>query len=86
MEYSELEKVNKKLKKTDIKGKDYIEVNQRILGFRQLYPNGSIETEIINMQDGIVTIKAIVKDDGKILATGHAQEKKAIHLSTKFHT
>ncbi len=76
MEYSELEKINKKLKKTDIKGKDYIEVNQRILGFRQLYPNGSIETEIINMQDGIVTIKAIVKDNEKILATGHAQEKE----------
>lgn len=39
MEYKELEAINKVLKKTDIKGKDYVEVNQRILGFRQLYPN-----------------------------------------------
>ncbi len=83
MEYSELEKVNKKLKKTDIKGKDYIEVNQRILGFRQLYPNGSIETEILNMQDGTVTIKAIVKDNEKILATGHAQEKEGSSFINK---
>lgn len=76
MEFEELQKVNKKLKKTDIKWKDYVEVNQRILGFRQLYPNGTIETEIIDSLNGVVTIKAIVKEGEKILATGHAQEKE----------
>lgn len=76
MEYKDLEIINKSLKKTDIKGKDYVEVNQRILGFRQLYPNGTIETEMILNENGIVTFKAIVKDDEKILATGHAQEKE----------
>lgn len=76
MDFEELQKVNKKLKKTDIKGKDYVEVNQRILGFRQLYPNGTIETEIISNDNGVVTIKAIVKDGERVLATGHAQEKE----------
>lgn len=77
MEFEELKKVNKKLKKTDIKGKYYVEVNQRILGFRELFTNGTIETEVIDNQQGVVTIKAIVKDcEGKILATGHAQEKE----------
>lgn len=75
--YEELQKINKKLKKTDIKGKDYVEVNQRILGFRQLYVNGTIETEMISNENGVVTFKAIIKDEnGKILATGHAQEKE----------
>lgn len=77
MDFEKLQEVNKKLKKTDIKGKDYVEVNQRILGFRELYPNGTIETEIVNSLEGIVTIKAIIKDyEGRILATGHAQEKE----------
>lgn len=77
MEYIELEKLNKKLKKTDIKGKDYVEVNQRILGFRVLFPNGTIVTEIISNENEIVTMKATVKDElGKVLATGHAQEKE----------
>lgn len=77
MNFVELQNINKKLKKTDIKGKDYVEVNQRILGFRELYPNGTIETEIVNSLEGIVTIKATIKDcEGRILATGHAQEKE----------
>lgn len=76
MEFEELQKVNKKLKKTDIKGKDYVAVNQRILGFRELYPNGTIETEIIDSLNGVVMIKAIVKDGERVLATGHAQEKE----------
>ena len=32
--------INKRLKRTNIKGRDYIEVNQRILAFWELYPNG----------------------------------------------
>ena len=39
MDYKQLQVINKSLKTTDIKGKAYTEVNQRILGFRQLYPN-----------------------------------------------
>ena len=35
------------MKKINIKGKDYIEVNERIKEFHYLYPNGSIETDII---------------------------------------
>jgi len=77
MEFKELQIVNKKLKKTDIKGKDYVEVNQRILGFREIFPDGTIETEIVKSEQGVVTIKALVKDcTGKVLATGHAQEKE----------
>ena len=73
MKYENLNEINKELMTMDIKGKDYVEVNQRILGFKRLYENGSIETEIISNNDGVVIMKATVKDDnGKILSTGHA--------------
>ena len=33
MEIKRLNEINERLKKTDIQGKDYVEVNQRILAF-----------------------------------------------------
>lgn len=72
-----LQQANKQLKALDIKGKDYIPVNERIKAFRQIYPRGQILTEIIGLQDGICTMKCSVYDDeGKLLATGHGQEKE----------
>jgi len=70
-----IEKKNKKTGK--IETKQYAEVPQRVKVFRMLCPNGGIETEIINLQDGVVIIKAVVKDeDGKVLGTGTAYEKE----------
>ena len=60
-----------------IKGKNYIMVNERIKAFRQLYPEGTIETEILDLADGIVTMKATIKNIDVILGTGHAQEKES---------
>ena len=37
-----------KLKTINIKGKEYVEVNERIRAFRELYPTGSIMTEIVS--------------------------------------
>ena len=75
--YKEIENANKQLIGTDVKGKNYIEVNQRIKAFRIVYPNGSITTEIISLENGVVTMQATVRDDeGKILATGYAYEKE----------
>lgn len=80
--YTQIENVNKTLKTTDIKGKDYVEVNERIKAFRMLYPTGSIQTEIISNFDGVVIMKAIVgyyNDDAtilKVLGTGTAYEKE----------
>ena len=76
MDYKDLEEVNKTLNTTDIKGKDYVEVNQRIKAFRMLYPEGTINTTIVSFGDGVITIKADISVNGKLLATGHAQEKE----------
>lgn len=77
MEYQRIEEVNKRMKPVDIKGKNYNTVNQRILAFRELYPNGSIQTEILSMEGGAVLMKATAYDDQfRCIATGHAREKE----------
>lgn len=77
MDYKQLEQANKSIITTDIKGKEYAEVNQRIKAFRMLEPNGCIETEIISLDNGVCVIKATVKNEqGAILGIGHAYEKE----------
>lgn len=80
----EIKKANQSLKSTDIKGKGYIEVNQRIKAFRQVYPTGTISTDIISLENGVVMMKATVLDeDGKTLATGFAYEKESSSFINK---
>ena len=75
--YEELVKANALIKTTDVKGKEYAEVPQRVKAFRSLYPNGSITTEILSIADGICVMKATVADEGgSILGTGTAYEKE----------
>lgn len=69
----------KKLKTVNIKGKEYVEVNTRIKEFRsnELYKGFSLVSEILDLSNGVVTIKAtVLNDKGVIVATGHAQEKE----------
>lgn len=75
--YEDLTKVNKEIKTTPIKGKKYAEVNERIKAFRKLYPNGTISTDIISCEDGVVIFKATaLNEQGAVLGTGHAYEKE----------
>ena len=70
-------KANDGIRTTDIKGKSYAEVNQRIKAFRLVHPSGCITTEIVELKDGIVTMKASVFDEAmRLLGTGYAQEKE----------
>jgi hypothetical protein len=82
--FEQIKKANESIRTTDIKGKDYAEVNQRIKAFRMVYPNGSISTEILFLADGIVTMKATVcNEEGAILGTGTAQEKETSSFINK---
>ena len=87
--YEDIKKANDATKTTDIKGKDYVEVNQRIKAFRMVYPDGFILTEEIKDENGVCKFKALcgyyVKDDESgevyhdcpvVLGTGHASEKE----------
>ena len=88
-----LEEVNKSMdsigiERTDKKGntskKAYVMVNERVKAFRAICPDGSITTNIVSMDNGIVTMKAEVYDEaGKLLATGFAQEKETSSFINK---
>lgn len=60
MDFKDLQKANESIATTDIKGKQYAEVNQRIKAFRMLYPEGFIRTNIESLENGICVIKAEV--------------------------
>lgn len=78
MNYEQLKKANEALKTIDFKGKGYAQVNERVKAFRMVCPNGSISTEIVSMEDGVVTMRAtVLEEDGTVLATGYAQEKES---------
>lgn len=88
MKYEDLQKVNDRLSPILIERKDkktgqtlskeYNTVDQRISGFRELFPEGSIVTEIVSHENGVVLMKATAYDEeGRILATGHALEKES---------
>lgn len=72
-----IKSVNERVKKIEVKGKNYTCVAARISAFRELCPVGTISTEILSLADGVVTMKTTITDEnGKILATGMAQEKE----------
>lgn len=79
-----LKQINEKLEGIPVKGKTYVEVNTRVKAFRELCPEGMISTEIIEMADGVVTIKAtIATEEGRIVSTGLAQEKESSSFINK---
>ena len=68
----------------NIKGKEYIPVNERIKFFREHYPDWSLTSEIISLENGICVIKATIKDENEIVkATGLAFEKESSSFINK---
>ena len=75
-----------KFKTTNIKGKDYVEVNQRLLYFRneKAYADWSIESELVDLQPDRCCIRAVIRDaEGRIRATGHAHEDRTSSMINK---
>lgn len=74
----------KKFKTVEIKGKEYVEVNERVKYFVKEYVGWSIETEMLSNNDGVCVFKAIIKDKvGRAIATGHAYEKESSSFINK---
>lgn len=75
-----------KLKTINIKGRDYVEVNERLKAFRTLpeYKGYSLESDVIELENGVITIKATIRDEnGVVKATGLAQEKESSSFINK---
>lgn len=76
MRYDEIQRISATLKAVDVKGKEYIAVNQRVIAFRKLYEDGSITTDLIHFGDGVCVVKATIWDGDRVIATGLAYEKE----------
>lgn len=84
--YEDIEKANSEIKTIDINRKNkegeikttkYASVSERVLAYRKIYPNRRIETEIQEITENSIRMKAIVyNEENEILATGHAGEVK----------
>jgi hypothetical protein len=88
IKFEDIKYANESIITTDIKGKDYAEVNQRVKAFRMVYPTGFIKTDLIGNQDGVCIFEAKVGyyndavyenkqfKEEIVLATGTAYEKE----------
>ena len=87
--YEDIKKANESIKTLAIEhkdkdghiiSKDYAEVNQRIMAFRMVYPEGFILTELVSNADGVCVFRARVGyEDEKgqhTLGTGTAYERE----------
>lgn len=88
MEWKDIEKVNSEIKSITLKrsyrdkksgewkelSNDYVEVKERVIAFRKLYPKGQIIPEITFTENYVVCDCAILTDEGHILSKGHARE------------
>jgi len=86
--FEDLQRANEAIRTTNIKGKEYAEVNQRIKAFRMVYPEGSIYTEMVSNENGVCVFKATVHANGdhvtnNLLGTGHAYEKESSSFINK---
>jgi len=65
------------LKTIKIKGKEYVEVNERLKYFRNNYPNYSLTSEVVEKtSDSILILTTIRNENGVAIATGLAEEIK----------
>jgi hypothetical protein len=82
--WEQLVKANSIIKTTDVKGKEYAEVNQRIKAFRSVCPGGAIRTEMLSNVNGVCVFMATIHDEtGRILGTGTAYEKESSSFINK---
>ena len=59
----------------DMKGKDYLQVAQRLVWFREELPKWRIETELFKLEEKYAIAKATIRNEsGDIMATAHKRE------------
>lgn len=86
--YKDIAQVNAELNFTDVKGKMYAEVPQRVKAFRMLYPRGYIITDMLSNSDGVCVFKATAGYYGEngeayTLGTGTAYEREGSSFINK---
>ena len=71
-----LRKINSSIKTTNIKGKEYAPVAERVRAFRDELPDWRIVSKIVDFRDQEWVFTAEILDPtGDVMANGHASEK-----------
>ena len=74
--YEQIKKANEEIETIKLGTKGYAQVNERIKAYRKVYPTGSLTSEIEEIRDDYVRIKATATDEqDRVIATGTASEK-----------
>lgn len=86
--FEEIKRANDSIRTTNIQGKEYAEVNQRIKAFRMVYPDGFVQTHLESLQDGVCVMTAAVgyyteNGDAIVISTGTAYEKEGSSFINK---
>ena len=72
------------MKTINIKGKEYVEVNERLKYFRANFKGFSLVSKIVEIDSENCIIRAeIINPDGMVVAAGHAQETKSSSFINK---
>ena len=78
--YEQIKSANERVARVEIRGKKYACVAERVQAFREICPNGSIETSVQLIPDDkgyICLATSIIKgEDGKTLAQDNAYERE----------
>ena len=73
-----------KLKTINIKGKEYVEVHERLRYFRDNFPEHSLISEVIEKTENSILIMAYIIDaDDNTIATGLAEEQRGSSFINK---
>ena len=88
IKYEDIKKANDTIKTTDIRGKAYSEVSQRIKAFRMVYPDGFIHNTMLSNENGVCVFRSEVgyfTEDGseRVLGVGTAYEKESANFINK---
>lgn len=74
--WESISKAVEPMRTVNIKGKEYVQVTERVKAFRSICPAGCIATEIVSIDENMVIMKTTITDeDGKVLSTGMAFER-----------
>lgn len=65
------------MKTINIKGKEYVTVNERLKEFRENFPDFALTTTIVQLDEMSCTMQATILDEsGRVLAMGTAREER----------
>ena len=80
VEWEKIRIANELIQTRELKGKEYAEVKERVIGFRRVHPLGQIITDLTYSENYVNCEATIIDEYDVVLSKGHARE----HLKVEF--